>query len=162
MAVDTREAGSLLVALVVAHLVVISHQVDGGGGASLLERALFARALSRSSGRSAASVRGVRAPGRAYVDLRGVRRENARLREQRRRLRDAAPGEAAPAAQEAERLRELLELRQILPLTTRRRRGGRRATACPGSARSPSTRAASDGVRAGRRRDQPHRASWAA
>ena len=38
---DARRSRFLLVGLVLLHLVAISHQVDGGGGASLLQRAIF-------------------------------------------------------------------------------------------------------------------------
>jgi len=104
------------VTLVVAHLVVISHQVDGGQGASLLERGIFAVLYPFQWG-VATSVRGVKGAFYSYVDLRGVQAQNVRLREQLSEM-ETLLQEKQDRVQEAERLRETLGLREILPLTT--------------------------------------------
>ena len=116
MAVDTRRSRIMLVALVVSHLVVISHQVDGGQGASLLERGIFG-VLYPFQWAVAASGRGVRGAFDSYVDLRGVHEENLRLQERLSHL-ETLLQEKQDRVQEAERLRETLGLREILPLTT--------------------------------------------
>lgn len=106
----------LLGVLVLAHVVVISHQVDGGSGVSLLEHGLFAL-LSPLQRVASAAVGGVGAVWSGYLDLRGVRDENRRLSERLQGLETALQERQARAA-EAGRLRQLLELRQILPLAT--------------------------------------------
>lgn len=115
-AVETRRSRLLLGFLVLLHLVIISRQVDGGGGGSLLERVVFA-ALSPLQTAVAWSGRTVRDSWNRYVNLRRVQQENqaltARLRESQLLLQ-----ERSERAREAERLRDLLELRQVLPLET--------------------------------------------
>jgi rod shape-determining protein MreC len=113
---DSRRSRLLLAALVVAHLVAISRQVDDAGGSSLLHRVVYA-ALSPLQAGVSAGVRGIRGVWFSYVDLRGVRQDNGRLQE---RLRDVEMRlmERQRDAEEAARLRELLELRQILPHDT--------------------------------------------
>jgi rod shape-determining protein MreC len=106
----------LLGVLVLAHLVAISHQVDGGGGVSLLERGLFAL-FSPLQRAAAGLVGGLDAVWTGYLDLRGVRAENRRLRERVQGLETALQERQAGAA-EAGRLRQLLELRQRLPFAT--------------------------------------------
>jgi rod shape-determining protein MreC len=102
--------------LVVTHLVVISQQVDSGGGVSLLERGIFAL-LSPLQVALAGALRGVGAAWAGYVDLRRVRAENALLE---RRLADALAQleEERQRSQETPRLREMLDLRAALPLDT--------------------------------------------
>ncbi len=113
---DARRSRLLLAGLVLAHLVAISRQVDDGGGTSLLNRAVYA-VLSPVQAVVAAGVRGVRGVWFSYVDLRRVRAENGALHD---RLREAETRlqERQRDAEEAARLRELLELRQILPHDT--------------------------------------------
>jgi rod shape-determining protein MreC len=106
----------LLGTLVLAHLVAIGHQVDGGAGVSLLERSLFVL-LSPLQRGSAAALDGLDALWSGYFDLRGVRDENRHLRERVQGLETALQERQARAA-EAGRLRQLLELRELLPLTT--------------------------------------------
>ncbi len=62
-------------------------------------------------------MRGVKGAWRGYVDLRGVRAENQRL-EERVQYLETLLQERQHQAREAERLRELLGLREILPLET--------------------------------------------
>lgn len=114
--VDTRRSRLLLVALVVSHLVIISHQVDAGGGVSLLQKTAFV-VFSPVQRAVAWGIRLAEAGFHGYVSLRGVRRENEDLKgraaalevelERQRRL-----------AEEAARLRELLDLQAVLPYET--------------------------------------------
>jgi rod shape-determining protein MreC len=113
---DARRSRLLLLGLVLAHLVLISRQVDDASGSSLLDRAVFA-VLSPLQAGVSAGVRGVRSVWFSYVDLRRVRQDNAQLQE---RLRDVEMRlmERQRDAEEAARLRDLLQLREILPHDT--------------------------------------------
>ena len=115
-ALDARRSRLLLAVLVVTHLVVISQQVDNGGGVSLLERGIFAL-FSPLQIAVASALRGVGAAWAGYVDLRGVRAENTLLE---RRLGDALAQleQERQRSEETPRLRELLDLRTALPLDT--------------------------------------------
>ena len=113
---DARRSRFLLVGLVLVHLVAISHQVDGGGGASLLQRAVFGLLSPLQNGVSAV-VRGISGAWMGYVNLRGTHEENGRLAE-RVRVLETLLQERGHLAGETERLRELLGLREILPLDT--------------------------------------------
>lgn len=112
-AVENRHSHLLLAGLVVSHLVIVSHQVDAGGGASLLERAVFL-ALSPVQRGVAAAIRLVETSWAGYVGLRGVHDENARLEERTRAL-ELELERSRSLAEEAARLRELLDLRAALP-----------------------------------------------
>jgi rod shape-determining protein MreC len=114
--IDARKSRFVLVGLVLLHLVVISHQVDGGSGASLLQRMVFA-VLSPFQEAVAAAVRGVARAWSGYLDLRGVHEKNQRL-EERLGILETLLQEKQHKAREAERLRELLGLRELLPLKT--------------------------------------------
>lgn len=114
--VDTaRNSRLLLGALVLAHLVVISRQVDAGG-TSLLGRIVLAL-FSPAQRLVAGAARGVSDAWETYLDLRGVHDENLRLRGRVAEL-ETQLQQRQRQAQEAERLRELLDLKQILPLET--------------------------------------------
>jgi rod shape-determining protein MreC len=102
--------------MVAAHLVAISHQVDGGQGTSLLQREVFAL-FYPFEWTVAASVRSVKSAVASYVDLRGVRSDNARLRE-RVAVLETLLQEKQDRVREADRLRELLRLKEVLPLET--------------------------------------------
>lgn len=116
-AVDTaRNSRLLLGALVIVHLVAISRQVDGGGGASLLERGIFTL-LSPFQSLLAGGVRGLGEAWTGYVDLRALHGENAQLNARVQTLETELQQRQAEAEQ-AERLRELLGLKRILPLET--------------------------------------------
>ena len=115
-AAETRRSRFLLAGLVLLHLVIISRQVDGGGGGSLLERIVFG-ALSPFQAAVAWSGRSVRDAWRRYLDLRGIEKENRALAERLRESQLLLQGRSQPAL-EAEQLRELLELRKLLPLDT--------------------------------------------
>jgi rod shape-determining protein MreC len=113
-AVDARRGRFLLVLLGAAHLVAISHQVDGGEGASLLQRGLFSL-LYPFEWAVATATRTVREAAASYVDLRGVRAENVRLREQVGAL-ETLLQQKQDRVREADRLREVLALQEVLPL----------------------------------------------
>jgi rod shape-determining protein MreC len=112
--VETRRSRLLLAGLVLAHLVAISNQVDGGGGASLLQRWTLT-VLSPVQGALAGLVRGVSSVWTSYVYLRGVRGQNERLAERLRALEQELQ-QRREQAEEASRLRELLGLKQVMPL----------------------------------------------
>ena len=111
-----RRSGPLLVALVLLHLVAISHQLDGGGGVSLLGRFVLT-VLSPFQRATAGTVRGVGGLWSAYLDLRGVYEENARLQARLRWLELRAM-ENQDKARATDRLREIAALRELLPPET--------------------------------------------
>jgi rod shape-determining protein MreC len=113
--IETQRSRLLLGALVFAHLIAISRQVDSGG-MSLLERLVF-MALSPVQRGFSGTLHGVSGAWRAYVDLRGVHAENNKLRE-RMRVLETEIQKRQQLADEAGRLREVLALKQILPVET--------------------------------------------
>jgi len=116
LAVPARQSRVLLVGLVLVHLAVISHQVDGGGGVSLLQRGLLAvlSPLQRGVG---AIVGGAGEAWRGWAFHRETYEKNRRLGERVRQLETELQASSA-RAQEGARLRELLELRQAVPMET--------------------------------------------
>lgn len=116
LALDTRRNRILVVVLVLLHFAAISHQVDGGDGLSLLQRGLFSL-LSPLQGGLRALVGGVREVWNGYGFHRETYTENRRL-EERVRYLETMLQERSHLAHEAERLRELLGLREILPMET--------------------------------------------
>src|SRR5215510_15589586 len=113
--IETRKSKLLLVGLVLAHLVAISKQVERGG-TSLLGQGLFA-VVSPFQALITGTIRGVSGAWSSYVDLRGVHAENGRLQEQIQTLQRLLE-ERQEQAREGERLREMLQLKQDLPLQT--------------------------------------------
>jgi rod shape-determining protein MreC len=111
-----RRSRFLLVGLVLVHLAAISHQVDGGGGVSLLQRGIITLVspLQRGVG---FVVGGVAEVWRGWGFHRQTYDENRRLTE-RVRLLEMELMARSHQAQEAERLRELLALRRAVPLDT--------------------------------------------
>ncbi len=116
LAVSARRSRPLLVGLVLAHLVAISHQVDGGGGVSLLQRGLLG-ALSPLQRGVGAVVGGVGEAWRGWAFHRETYEENRRLEGRVRQLETELQARSFQA-QEGQRLRELLGLRQAVPLDT--------------------------------------------
>jgi cell shape-determining protein MreC len=117
-AIETRKSRLLLAGLVVSHLVIISHQVDTGGGTSLLEQTAFT--LLSPFQRAVARVVDLFGAGwSGYVGLRGAREENVALQSRVRAL-ELELNTERHRAEEAKRLREMLGLRQALPFSTRR------------------------------------------
>jgi rod shape-determining protein MreC len=116
LAVSARRSRLLLGGLVLAHLAAISHQVDGGGGVSLLQRGLLA-ALSPLQRVVGAIVGGAGEAWRGWAFHRQTYEENRRLEERVGQL-EAELHARVPGAQEAARLRELLDLRRAVPMDT--------------------------------------------
>jgi rod shape-determining protein MreC len=116
LAMDARNSRYLLVGLVLFHLAAISHQVDSGGGVSVLRRAVFAT-LSPIEMALSAALRGTTSAWRGWVDLRQVHGRNERLEQQVRYL-ETLLQERQHQARESERLREVLGLREQLPVQT--------------------------------------------
>jgi rod shape-determining protein MreC len=114
--IDTRRSRVLFGALVLTHLVVISRQVDGGGGVSLLERGVF-MALSPLQILVSRSVRGVSRAWHSYADLRKVEKDNEELRREVGAL-EFALQQRQNEADESTRLRKVLDLKPILPIET--------------------------------------------
>jgi rod shape-determining protein MreC len=109
-----RRSGFLLLGLVLGHLLIISGQVDGGQGVSLLERLLLG-ALSPAQRFVGGGVRGLADAWHAYLDLRGVREDNRRLQERVDSL-ELLLQEKQDRIRESERLRGLLALKTDLTL----------------------------------------------
>ena len=114
--IEGRKSRFLLAALVLAHLVVISRQVEGEGGVSLLQRGLWS-VLIPPQRMVASIIHGVKGVFSGYAGLRGARDENRRLHEQVRSLETQLQATQEQIG-EATRLREILELRPILPFPT--------------------------------------------
>jgi rod shape-determining protein MreC len=112
---ETRRGTSLLIVLILVHLIAISHQVDRGG-VSLLEQSIFA-VITPLQRAVAAALHAVTSTWRGYVDLRGVRQDNARLQAHVDILEQALQ-QKQHMAREAERLRGVLDLQQTLPMET--------------------------------------------
>jgi rod shape-determining protein MreC len=114
--IEGRKSGFLLGALVLAHLVVISRQVEGEGGVSLLQRAVWS-VLVPPQRVVASAIQGVKGIWTGYVGLRGTRDQNRRLEERVHALETQLEATQEQIG-EAARLREILELRPILPFPT--------------------------------------------
>lgn len=106
----------LLLGLVLLHLAAISHQVDGGSGLSLLQWALLA-AVSPVQRGVAGVLGGAGEAWRGWGFHRETYEENRRLAARLREL-EAETQVRAQQALEAVRLRELLTVREALPLET--------------------------------------------
>ena len=115
-AAPARRSRFLLVGLILAHLTAISHQVDGGSGVSLLQRALLGvlTPLQRLVGGTAFTASEL---WRGWAFHRETYAENRALRERVRTL-ETELQQRAHRAQEAVRLRDLLALQQAVPLDT--------------------------------------------
>jgi rod shape-determining protein MreC len=115
-AVPAQRSRLLLAGLVLLHLAAISHQVDGGGGVSLLQRGLI-EVVSPVQRAVSATVGGVGELWRGWAFHRQTYVENRRLEERVRQLETQLQAHSV-RAQEAERLRDLLSLRKAVPLDT--------------------------------------------
>jgi rod shape-determining protein MreC len=113
--IETRKSRLLLVGLVLAHLVAISKQVERGGQ-SLLGHSLFALAAPFQAVITG-TIQGVSGGWSGYVDLRRVYEQNRSLQEQVRAL-ESQLQDRQEQALEAERLREILQLKKDIPLDT--------------------------------------------
>lgn len=113
---ETRKSRFLLGALVLAHLVVISRQVERGGGATLLGQTVFA-VLSPIQRIVGASVNAVAGTWRGYIDLRHIWRENQDLKGRVASL-EMELMRQREVLREAERLREIADVKPVLPFAT--------------------------------------------
>ncbi len=113
---EARKSRFLLGGLILAHLVVISRQVDRPGRGSLLGQTVFA-VLSPFQRVVGASVNGVAGVWSGYVDLRHVWRENQALKERQATL-EMELMRQREAVREAERLREIADVKPVLPFET--------------------------------------------
>jgi rod shape-determining protein MreC len=111
-----RRSRILLASLVLGHLAVVSHQVDGGGGVSLLQRGLITLLSPLQLGVGAA-VGGAAEAWRGWGFHRETYVQNRRLAERVRQL-ETELLTRTEGTREAGRLRELLGLRQALPFQT--------------------------------------------
>ena len=116
MAAPARRSRLLLGGLVLAHVAAISHQVDGGGGLSLLQRGILG-AFSPLQRAMSWVVGGAGELWRGWAFHRETYAENRRLEEQVRRLEIDLQSRTAKA-QDSDRLRELLALREAIPMET--------------------------------------------
>jgi rod shape-determining protein MreC len=116
LAIAVHKSRFVLVGLVVLHLAAISHQVDSGGGVSVLQRGVFSL-LSPVEAAFSGATRGLIAAWRGWIDLRHVHQSNERL-EERVRYLEMLLQERQHQAREADRLRDVLGMRQTLPLET--------------------------------------------
>jgi len=108
-----KKATLVLVALVSLMLVLMSHDVGGRGGTDVASEILFkAGAPAMSAGSSVTGAVGD--VFKNYADLRGVRAENQRLKEDLLRT-EHERDEAREEASEGERLQALFEMRKSLP-----------------------------------------------
>lgn len=114
--VSARRSRLMLLGFVLLHLAVISHQVDGGTGVSLLQRLVLAVLTPIQHGVDAV-FSGVSETWRGYGFHRETYRENRRLIARVREL-EVELQTQSHRAQESARLRELLEIRRALPLDT--------------------------------------------
>lgn len=115
--VDIRQrTGYLFIAVTIAHIILISAQVNTRRGIPMLEAVTFG--LFAEVQRGASSVIGtIRSGWEGYFALQQVREENERLRRENGQLQIRLQEERALARQ-SRTLQELLELRQRVELTT--------------------------------------------
>lgn len=113
---DATRTRFLLVGLILLHLAAISHQVDAGGGVSLLQRSILALLTPLQRGMDAV-VGGISEAWRGWAFHRETYEQNRRLEARVREL-ETEVQVRAHRAQEVDRLRELLALRRALPLET--------------------------------------------
>ncbi|MCC7034465.1 MAG: rod shape-determining protein MreC [Acidobacteria bacterium] len=111
-----QRPGLLLGAAVVLHVVLISAQVNTASGLPVLQVVTFG-AFAELQRLVTSGIAGIQGLWAGYVDLRGVRDENAALRQALQALQVRLQEERA-LAQRAEDLRQLLELRQRAELDT--------------------------------------------
>src|SRR6266704_4028312 len=111
-----RKPYLLLLVLLTLNLGLMSSRIKSAGQGSLLEEAVMSLMSPFLKGAHWAG-QGVSGTWGAYVNLRGVERENRRLHDQLDSLAIKAQ-EGEESRQELARLRELLDLRGSVPWTT--------------------------------------------
>jgi rod shape-determining protein MreC len=115
---EHRRGGSavLFVLVVVAHIILISAQVTSKSGMPVLQAVAFGLVAELQRG-GAGAVDGLTSLWSGYVDLRGMRDENQRLREQLADAQIRLQQERA-LAQRSSELTRLLDLRSRVALVT--------------------------------------------
>jgi rod shape-determining protein MreC len=114
---DIRQrTGYLFLAVTVAHIVLISAQVNTRRGVPLLEAVTFG-VFAEVQRAATTVIGGVRQSWDDYFALQHVRSENDRLREQVDKLQVALQQERA-VAEQSRTLQSLLDLRRAVPFTT--------------------------------------------
>jgi rod shape-determining protein MreC len=113
---ETRKSRILLAGLVLGHLVLISRQVEGGHGGTLIDQVVFAF-LSPFQKLVGGGVAGVSGTWRGYVDLRRVHAENESLQDRVRAL-EMELQQKQEQVREAERLRDIAGVKPLLPVET--------------------------------------------
>ena len=114
--VDIRQrAGYLFLAVLLGHIILISAQVNARAGVPMLETVVFG-VFAKVQGVTSAVASGVRQVWRGYIGLRGVRVENAELKEQLA----AAQIELQQERARADRVRGLVELLELRDRTNLR------------------------------------------
>lgn len=111
-----QRPGLLLAAAVALHVGLVSVQVTTGAGVTIFHAVVFG-AFSEVQRAAAWATGGARDTWSGYFDLRDVRGENARLRDQLNGLQVQLQAERA-RAERADAYRSLLELRARVPLET--------------------------------------------
>jgi rod shape-determining protein MreC len=111
-----QRAGLLFLAVAVGHIILISAQVNSRSGIPLLHAVVFG-AFSRVQQTAATVVGGGQSLWKNYVDLRGVRAENAELRRRNAELQAKLQLQRAQV-EEGVRMRQLLDLRAQSGLVT--------------------------------------------
>jgi rod shape-determining protein MreC len=125
------KTGYLFLAVVVAHLVLITTQVNAKSGVPIFEAVTFS-AFAEVQRATAAVVGGVRGVWTGYIGLRGVRAENERLRQELSQAQIQIQEQRA-LADRSRSLEAILELRNSVDLQTA-------AAQIIGSAASPDFR----------------------
>src|ERR1041384_7254734 len=113
---DIRQrTGWLFFAVIVAHIILISAQVNTRRGVPMLEAVVFG-AFAEVQRASASVVTGVQDGWKDYFALQQIRRENEQLTREVTEMRVALQQERALASQ-TRQLQQLLDLRTSLPLS---------------------------------------------
>jgi len=129
---DIRQrTGYLFIAVIVAHIILISAQVNTRRGVPVLEAVTFG-VFAEVQRAASLVISGVRASWSDYFALQQVRQENERLQQELARLRITLQQERA-LAQQSRMLQDLLTLKSGTPLATT-------AAAVIGSGASPDFR----------------------
>jgi rod shape-determining protein MreC len=114
---DIRQrTGYLFLAVTIAHIILISAQVNTRGGVPMLEAVTFGVFAEVQRGASAV-IESVKSGWEGYFALQRVREENERLRQENGQLQIKLQEERALALQ-SRNLQDLLELRKGVELTT--------------------------------------------
>jgi cell shape-determining protein MreC len=115
--IDLRQrTGWLLLSVVVAHIILISAQVNTRSGVPILESVIFGT-FAEVQRASTSAVSSAQEGWQNYFALQEIRRENERLLEEVSQLQISLQQQRALAA-ETKTLQDLLQLRNRIDLTT--------------------------------------------